>query len=385
MIRRLALRMLVVAAALAPMDGLRLTGIGSVADAAVLATIAASFAVLVTTGHVARPGPFRTLLLASVAFVTLGLLAAVEPAVWSDHLLSSARWTVATILLPISILVLRPSRMQVAGMARAYVLGAALSALLAIGQPGRGTGLSQHPNTLGATSMLGACLLLGVIASDGGTSTQRRTAEMLILGVLVFGVLESGSRASLSGTVIGGLAFLLAQPRPRLVMAGALLAASLSLGVGLWTPGAESALGRMMNIDGSAAQSDARREAYRSEVLERIEASWFRGTGFADSTRAHSLPLQAVGTTGIGGGLAFATIAVSVVRTLWGVRANPLSAGFFAAAVAYFAAGLASNAMWDRWIWVPLVLGLEHARLQAPAQVGPQEVPNSAGVPYPLL
>lgn len=368
--RRAALYLLAMGALTAPMDAVRLGGFGSIADGFLLAAIGVIALRTVSRGLIASAGAIWTVSVLALTFGLIALIGGADSELWGEHVANAARWGVAAAILPATVAALNPNLREIRVLSWAYVAGAASSASVAFGDPGRAIGLSQHPNALGAASMLAFFVVLGLSANRHAHRWERLVA----LGVgaaLAVGVLDSGSRAAFIGLAAGAALFVMGARSKRLLVGAGVVAGcgALLISMSVWAPHDGSAVGRLLDRDGTATLADIERSEYRDTVARRITEQPFFGSGFSDASRAHSLPLQAADAGGMFGALIFLVLFATIGWRLWQTRWQPLGLGFLAAFASYLVAGLASNPMWDRWIWVPIALGLVHSQLHS----GPDE------------
>jgi hypothetical protein len=252
-------------------------------------------------------------------------------------------------------------------MGKAYGVGAALSALAAIGgyQAGkygyyeRAVGLAAHFLHFGLTCLFGLAVGIGWLVS-----TRRRWARIVAAAIIVlclYGVVLSGARSALIGAAVvilylallgrgTGIGWLVGIGVPAaigLVIAAPLLPAGSAVNRLLGT-GSKSFL-----VSGSNAQHlDA-----LSTALNQIGSHPWTGVGFAAGLSAHNLELEAAD---IGGVLAVIGLVVvwfvilriawrqlrfGVPRELWGRACLP------AGMLGYFCLAQFENIFWDRHLW----------------------------------
>jgi O-antigen ligase len=363
-VRTLAYWLVLCCAFFAPLDSLRLGGFGGAADAFLLAAFALLALQWTATRRPLRLGPYVQTLLAALLLVVGGLVGTFFSPAATTSVANIARFTITVCGLPWAMAALVPSRRDVLRIAWAYVLGCTLSALVSMTSAspvtGRSSGLSSHPNVLGMSSAFALLILLGLRDTLG---PRRRLAALGVLALLLVAISRSGSRAAVVILVVGGLAYLAMSRRRRQL--GVLLAAGVLLGTallaGLYEPDQESALGRVLYRSEGTLRSDEGRAELAATVLERIDDNLVTGSGFALATQAHNIYLQILDTAGLIGVLAFAALIASILRAQLRRRSDPLVAGALAMYLGYLAAGLFSNTLWDRWLWIPIVVGLAAA------------------------
>ncbi|MGI9119545.1 MAG: O-antigen ligase family protein, partial [Acidimicrobiales bacterium] len=109
--------------------------------------------------------------------------------------------------------------------------------------------------------------------------------------------------------------------------------------------------------------ADEDRAEYRAVTLDQIEAHPLTGVGFNFAKVAHNVYLQVLASAGVIGllgflGVAALVVAMAIKTALPGPQHDLWPAGMIAAYVAYLAAGVVSNLLWDRWLWVYLSLAV---------------------------
>lgn len=210
--------------------------------------------------------------------------------------------SLAAVLLLAAVLSADPKRWYL--VVRSYVLGTVISAAAAIltdtsaGFRGRATGLANHPNHFGLTMMLGIFCAITLTIS----STRLDRAIGLVATIpLGAGLLASGSRAALAGTLLG-LAFLLVLQGGkaiRMTIALSLPGIPLVLWIMSNTSAGTSALSRLIaptKYEGVASQD---RLGHYADALKIIRSYPMTGIGFSRGLVFHDLPLQIVVTAGL--------------------------------------------------------------------------------------
>lgn len=360
---RVALILLQVAAFTVVMGGIRAPG-GQFADIVLLTALGLALAAALT-GRRFSVKPYQRPMVAASIFFACGLLGTfVSPAAGAS-LANGLRFMTATVGLSIGLAIIRPTADEARRVGWAYVAGAAISSLVSFTDAsiytGRSDGLALHVNALGVTSAMAFALCLG-LATGRRLPRLQRAAVAGCLALLVGGVLNSGSRAALGALLVGTVTFLFATRRLRLLVAGglAVVLTVAALATGMWSPSPTSALGRALSLDDSVALSNIGRDEAREKASLRIGEHYITGSGFAEASAAHSLPIQATDVGGVVGLFAFGWLLLAVVRPLARLARDPAAAGFLALTMAYIGASLVSNAMWDRWIWLPILVGVSY-------------------------
>ena len=249
------------------------------------------------------------------------------------------------------------------GAATLFVVGASVSAMVAIANPGaygqgRSLGLTNHPNHLGF-SMLLAIGIAGGLA--GSKNLSQRIVAIASAPLLLWALLSSGSRAALLGlavTIFVTVALSRGARTPALT-AGALAAIGLALALPGKIESGPSALSRTLSPSDLEANSSAERAANLQAAIDRILERPLIGHGFADALTYHSVPLQLVVVAGIFGVLAIG-VAIFAVSRMVARTSRPgisLMGRSSAAGVAgALCALVVSNQFFDRYALAGLVL-----------------------------
>ncbi len=368
--------LLLAAAFVAPMDGVRVEPIGGVTDIFLLAGIGvAALRSLVRRGR--EPlGPVAPVAAAAGTLAVAGLIGTFHSADTVESILNITRFTVATVAFPLAVASLAPRAAEVRQMAWAYVLGSTASALVSMVTVnpvvGRSAGLSSHPNVLGLSAAFTLALLAGL--ADTATTRARWLAGGCGLALLV-GLSRSGSRAAVLGLVVVVGTYLVVTRRHRvaLYLAAIVAGAAVVVALGLWVPAPDSALGRVTRPSAGTEQSDEGRAALAATVIERVDRNVLTGSGFSNATEAHNIFIQVVDVGGVLAVVAFTAMATAILRALARGRSDPIVAGALAMYVAYLASGTVSNTLWDRWLWFPIVIGLAAAAATTATAAAPAD------------
>ncbi|HEY9563346.1 MAG TPA: hypothetical protein VIR30_06200, partial [Nocardioides sp.] len=287
-----------------------------------------------------------------------------------------ARYLAGVIILPLVFMLWRP-RIQVIGhLAMAYALGVVASigyGVIKSGErPGaRFIGMTEHPNVLGITGMIGLALIpfiwsridakwhwfwLGVAAVNAATvwfSGSRAALVVTVMVVLMWPVVERSFRGGLWLGLGGAVGLLVAD--------------------NFMSKSGDSAIARLLG-GGSAGASDSARadllEHYWNEFLERP----LLGSGFEEAVLGHNVWLQVAYSMGIVGAIGFVLIILAGCLVLLTVP-RPLHRIAYPV-IAY--AGLAglTSVIWDRFIWAPL--GLAFAVAVGAWGAGVESAPEDA-------
>jgi O-antigen ligase len=286
------------------------------------------------------------------------------------ELVDGGRWLVAALVLPwLSIFAARRHHGLGEPLAKAFALGITLSAAVAlsdyfgvtsvnysltgvlVNSNGRESGLTSHPNNLGLTCAMAVPLALYF--------AERSRWWLAVIAVLVGGEVVSGSRA---GQVSFALAVVVMLSGPLRRSIRARRRAVVSLGVILILVLASSTFReqfapviRIFNRS-STSESNLAREDRARAAFEAFKESPMFGRGMSRATGGHQMELQLLATGGIVLLLGFLIYVLGAARE--GIRWWRNGGGMFAAAVtiahiAWLTTALFSNALVDRFLYVP--------------------------------
>lgn len=358
--RRLLLGLLALTGFVSPMDSFRVGAIGGIADVLLLGSLGLLLFIALTSGRLWSLRAYLPVLLTAAGLAVAGLVGTFFSQAPGTSVLNIARFTMAVWGMMVLFANATSRRQDVQLLMWSYVLGASASALfglIAANRIGRAQGLSFHPNAMGLTCAFAMSLLYGLFTV---ASTRVRRVGLVILAILGLGILASGSRAAVVAAVAGTAVYLLASRNRRLFTYGALAVAAGALAIlsGLYALPESTAIDRLFTPSELTSQSDEGRARVRQESIEEIDAHPLTGSGFANATAAHNLPLQALQAGGILGLLAFLGLVATILRPLLRRRRDPLVAGSLAMYCSYLATAFASNTLWDRWLWFPITCGV---------------------------
>lgn len=296
-----------------------------------------------------------------------------------SHLTLAARLLLAIAVVPVAVAfaTAQRARLLVDAWIIGTVFGAGIAVLAAFGPldlqqtitgqaysieaykltQGRYTGLSVHPTLLGVAAAMACPVVVGRM-----TNARQGWLYAPALGILVLAVLVSGSRIALIAALAGVAVVFVYQHRARRQMlalaAGAvvLLAFTGSAASGL------STTQRLMKDAGgvqSAASSDAARSRTIREGMELFERRPI-GWGFQGLRGAHNVLVQILSGGGVLLLLGMGLIVGGAIVTGWKLRAEPDAVGVTAGLVVVLVSGLTTNAVFDRFLYIPvgLLLGL---------------------------
>lgn len=299
----------------------------------------------------------------------IGTFASGSDAAASGDILS--RFLAASVGAMVLVACWRPGLEQVRSFGWLWVAGGVASGLVALIIPDlhmflRPSGLTPHPTHLAIISVVLLGVALALIASererDPSFGGVRAFAGLGAAGILFAAIVASGSRSGLiAGLLVGFLTLVATRDRTVVRVAMGLAAVGLVVAV-LGIAGQDNALERVFGGDESSAEQ---REDFNTAAWERFTEHPITGVGYGDVTDAHIFLLQfasAAGVLGIVAGLmlvllALRTYAVAVWRRM---AEDPprwaMVAGFAAAMIGYLAASIFQNVLWDRNVWLAIVL-----------------------------
>ncbi len=265
----------------------------------------------------------------------------------------------------------RPGLEQVRSFGWLWVAGGVASGLVALFIPNlhmflRPSGLTPHPTHLAIISVVLLGVALALIASererDPSFGGVRAIAGLAAAGILFAAIVASGSRSGLiAGLLVGFLTLVATRDRTVVRVAVGLAAVGLVIAV-LGIVGQDNALERVFGGDQSSAEQ---REDFNTAAWERFSDHPVTGVGYGDVTDAHIFLLQfasAAGVLGIIAGLMLILLALrTYIVAVWRRMAEDpprwaMVAGFAAAMIGYLAASIFQNVLWDRNVWLSIVL-----------------------------
>jgi len=283
--------------------------------------------------------------------IELGAAGRVRP----DALANFVRLLLALVVMPMVVAVFAANRREIRGLATAYVVGSLINAMVGgldklgvttvsadlrgfADVDGRQAALTTHPNQLGLVAAMALPLAFVVF--------RRRPTQLAAVAVLMGGIWVSGSRAALAAALLAiGLSLVIAGWRLRLaygVMAiGVFVAATDVL-----------ALTRF----GGASRSDHARSVIADQATSDFLHSPAWGIGPDVLQDAHVIYLQLLAGAGLLGFLGFAVLIVWTLRSAVRLRAEAVFAAAGASLCVFLVAGIASNALLARYLYVPLGL-----------------------------
>lgn len=273
----------------------------------------------------------------------------------------------------------RPGLEQVRSFGWLWVAGGVASSLVALLIPNlhmflRPSGLTPHPNHLAIISVvllgIALALVLSERARNEGFGGLRAWAGLAAAALLFAGVVASGSRAGLGAALVAAFLAVVAS-RDRSIVRVAIGAAAIGLVavvVLLGVIGQDNAFDRIVGGDSATSDtttSDAIRDSKNAAAWDRFTENPITGVGFGEIYEAHIFLLQfasGAGILGIIAGLMIIFLAIrSYVVAVWRRMADDppywvAAGGFAAAVIGYLAATIFQNILWDRNVWLAIVL-----------------------------
>jgi O-antigen ligase len=360
-IRSVALLLFLLAIFTSPMDATRVGPIGALADVLLLAAATLALARFLWAGRSVPADRYLPVVASAGVFALAGTIGTFNSTATGESVVNLMRFVVTTMLMPLAVASLAPRRPEIRRMAWAYVLGCTVSSIVSFTTVnpvvGRSAGLSSHPNVLGISAAFALALLAGLV---DGASVRQRWYGAACAVVLLGGLSRSGSRAAVIALLVGLGAYLAITHRYR---AAWYLLAVVAIGgsavaMGLVTLPGDSALGRITQSSVGTKQSNDERAELAAVVIDRVDHHPIMGSGFGNATEAHNIFIQIVDIGGILAITGFVALAVSIIRSGWLGRRDPLVVGPLAMYIGYIVSGLVANSLWDRWLWFPIVIGL---------------------------
>ena len=372
----LAFTVLVLTAFLLPLNSVRLTGWVTWADVTLVLAVGM---LQPAAGRlpVRVPRAFPVGMLVLLVAGAVGSLSSPQPV---TGLANFARLMVTVAASVVAVLVWRPELDRLAILVRAWLIGNAVNVAAAAAfhprYPGqRPAGLTTHPNALGLICVLTLGMAFALYAWGGRRDHVLALASMILC---VLGTVLSGSRAAiLALAVVALVRGVLARAWLALAAAAGVLATAVLSG-SRYLPdlGETTALGRLLRPDSTVGTSDEDRLGrLRSSTELFLERPVF-GSGFANATDAHNVFLQILVAAGLIGLAGFLLACWPMLAALW--RSTATEWRLLALIpIGFLADAMFSNNLWDRYIWLPLALGL-YAATRTP---GPEDPDRAAPRP----
>jgi O-antigen ligase len=250
----------------------------------------------------------------------------------------------------------------------------------------RATGLTSHPNHLG----LVAAMALPVAVARLGWGGLRGLAAIALVPLLFVGVVESGSRGAFLAAAGGIVIFLLLgvtcrNPRVTLLLLAAPVATFVILVSILGTNELTgSIVVERLGGGGGAALSDNFRRQTLQDSIEQASDHLIVGEGFTVVRTAHNIYLQllqAGGILALTGFVAYAGAIVRRARWLALPRNSPwlwqasIAAANGASVCVWLLFGMVGNAIYDRYLYLPVGLTLAVALISKRMRVAADDPP----------
>jgi hypothetical protein len=369
-IERTGLVLLLSALVLAPMNNVKPAAAISfvtASDVFLFLGVVTLSPVLVSRG-LGRQAPF---LIGVGGLVATGLVTSAASPDAAASLNGLTRLVVGALTMPIVFMLWRPGPRVLLAFAWAYVAGVCLSVVHGrvtglMSLDGRYVGLTEHPNILGLTGLLGLTLVPFLLAA---TPSRLRWCALAAGLVCAYGIWMSGSRAALVGAVAVVLLYLLlSRSIEHALLVFGLSIAPFYLVMQAFTagPADSSPLGRLRG-GGSATYSDLDRENLAHVALDRFFSHPLIGSGFAGAAEAHNIYLQVAAAGGVVALVFYLVILVASMR-------HPLLLGGHHRLLAlpvmgYALMGPLTPLLWDRYIWCVLALPFLMSRPDRPTGV----------------
>jgi O-antigen ligase len=250
-------------------------------------------------------------------------------------------------------------------------------------ETGRVSGLTIHPNALALTCDMALPIALLRAAQLSGL---RRAAAITASGILLLGIIASGSRVGVVAAVlaIGLTGMLIARLRTRILAAG-LAAIVVFFLVAAFAPSGSSLFSGFDRLEGAGSASGATTQRV-DQLHESIHLAWghpISGIGLQVISDAHNLWVQVWESAGLFGILALLIYVTGVFHLAWRLykhpglpRGSPEFVGALAVSFGiWVVSGLLQNPIADRYIYVPvgLLLGVSLAAKAAAPEDGRAE------------
>lgn len=263
-------------------------------------------------------------------------------------------------------------------------IGVSLTGVNFVDFTDRAQGLTLHPNHLGLVT----AMALPVAVARLGSGGVRGLAAIGLVPLLIVGVVESGSRGALLAAGAGVLLLFALGVSTRRTRTTLLLVAApvLTFVVIIALLGNNELTGSVafdrLGGGGGARQSNQVRLVTLQDSISQAAKHPVVGTGFSDVRTAHNIYiqlLQAGGMLAFAGFLAFAISIVRRARSLALPRRDlppsltALAAGSGASVCVWLLFGMVGNAVFDRYLYVPVgvVLALALVQARSPAVARP--------------
>ena len=333
---------------------------------------------------------------AGVLLLAAGGVLAIVPADAAGSLVPTSRFVVTLALMPLIVMLAASTPARVHMLVDAWLVAAAINSVVAasdllgatrvglsltsldfVTYTDRAPGLTGHPNHLG----LVAAMALPVAVSRLGAGGVRGLAALIFVPLLIMGVGVSGSRGAFIAAAAGIVmlfAFEISTRRARTTLL--LFGAPVVTFVLVVSMLGNNELAGSVTIErlrggAGAGLSDEQRRQTLKESLEEALAHPIVGAGFAEVRTAHNIYIQLLQAGGLLALAGFASFAAAIIRRArWlahPARGSPrwltsLASGCGASVSVWLLFGMVGNAVYDRYLYIPvgmtLALALVHKR-----------------------
>jgi hypothetical protein len=282
-----------------------------------------------------------------------------------------AKWILALAVLPVLVAdSARRNPQLVPRLANAWLLGAAVSALVAVMDlvgitsintalivlgraSGRQAGLTAHPNHLGLSIAMVAPLAIGV-------AIRSRWKGVPLMLLLIAGVVVSGSRAGQAGFVLAVAATLALSTRARRFAPTMIVAAGVAAAAVVWVrPNLIELAGNLFRFDTTDSyvlQSNEERANLSVQAIADFAERPVDGVGLEVLTQAHNIHLQIIASGGLILALGMLIYFIGAIRAGFAERrsAEPLGLYLLIAISVWLAAGTFGTQLTDRYLYFPV-------------------------------
>jgi hypothetical protein len=314
------------------------------------------------------PAPPLLYIIGAIILVAVGSVTSIGATHPGISLNLMSRLVVTALGLPLAFMFWRPGWKLTGYLAGGYVLGVIISAGYGVvtgthssGLETRYIGLTEQPNELGLTGLLGAALIPYIVKVMPPT---HRWFWWGAGAINVGAIWISGSRAALLVLVMMAFIYPIIEKSAK---ATAWLFAGITIGLALSSKllaDKSGALGRLLGA-GSASASDEQRSGLIHEGLALFQAHPLFGSGFETALIYHVIYLEVAVCVGIFGLVGFLFLLGSGVLPLF-TAPRPLHRLAYPA-LAYALVGCLTPLLWDRYIWSAIGLSYLVATTMTPA------------------
>lgn len=314
----------------------------------------------------------------------------------ADNVPPALRFIVTLVFVPAIISWASSSQARVVAVASTWAVSAALNSVVAASDffglsdvgvsvtgerfLGRAAGLATHPNHLAFAAAMALPVTLALATTT--RHVVKKAASFALAGVLVMGILVSGSRAGILSGVAGVVLLPLFHRRARRsIVAVVILGAAFAVALAVYVPaetGVFVGVQRLVAAESVDVSDVTISNQTRLGLYEQASADFaerpLTGHGFGLVRIAHNIYLQLLQAGGLPALLGFLLFAGGVLHTGWRVarddalptRVQMVAAAASASMGVWITAGLVQNQIYDRYLFVPagVILGV-HALARA--------------------